>query len=526
MSGWIFLVLSALLSAQIAVSLALYEPADGKIMFGAWVDSEDPKATVKLGLGGDSPSQFNQRLGQSAAVFHLSQSLPLAISPFDQTEQTAPLNLVENTKTDAILFLTVYPNQTATNSWDLITDRDLQKLAWQLGNITDPRASSRRVMLRYAPEFNGNWFSYGQQPTRFIKEWVRLVTAVRTVTKRVAFVWSPNAGNNYPFGDLLPSAEIQTLDTSGDGHVTFADDPFTPYYPGDAFVDWIGMSVYWKGNPSTQYPLHDNSECPSNYWEQIVENKDQTGNPKYPFYTMFAKGHNKPLVMSEGGAAFALSQQGVPGSLPIGVGQVSYDMSYWQSGLSKDTFSKYPKAKMFINFEYQRNAEDPTPGKANGITRDYRVTQNKDVLAAFQTRLQSLQNYLQWADTFVPGMDPLVIGGGQSSAPLGTNSTAAAGGGSNPSNGGNSGLTLGGGDSNSDLTAATSSQSFPVGPVVAGVIGGLVFVGIVALFLFQCRSRKEAPPAPPSDFLRTDRPFDSPTFVSMPLAPLPNASHK
>ncbi|KAJ3220650.1 hypothetical protein HDU81_011283, partial [Chytriomyces hyalinus] len=193
-----FITLAAV-TAQLAAA-TLYEPADGKIVFGAWVETESATTVGPVTLGGDSPSDFNKRLGLNAGVFHMSQSIPLAISPFDQTQMTAPLNLIEATKTDAILFLTIYPNQTDPNSFDLITDKDVQMLAWQLGNITDPSLSGRRVMLRYGPEMNGNWFAYGQQPTRYVTEFRRLVTAVRAVTKRVSFVWSPNAGNNYPFG--------------------------------------------------------------------------------------------------------------------------------------------------------------------------------------------------------------------------------------------------------------------------------------------------------------------------------------
>ena len=33
------------------------------------------------------------------------------------------------------------------------------------------------------------------------------------------------------------------MDTNGDGVVDNLDDPYEPYYPGDASVDWVGMSV-------------------------------------------------------------------------------------------------------------------------------------------------------------------------------------------------------------------------------------------------------------------------------------------
>lgn len=29
--------------------------------------------------------------------------------------------------------------------------------------------------------------------------------------------------------------------------VTVADDPFAPFWPGEAYVDWVGTSIYWWG---------------------------------------------------------------------------------------------------------------------------------------------------------------------------------------------------------------------------------------------------------------------------------------
>ena len=38
--------------------------------------------------------------------------------------------------------------------------------------------------------------------------------------------------------------DFQALDTNGDKQLTMADDIYTPYYPGDQYVDWVGMSIY------------------------------------------------------------------------------------------------------------------------------------------------------------------------------------------------------------------------------------------------------------------------------------------
>ncbi|ORY48555.1 glycoside hydrolase [Rhizoclosmatium globosum] len=383
-------VLASTACAQ--VRAPLYEPADGKVLFGAWVDTEDPSTNAtNIGIGGDSPVKFNQRLGSNAAVFHFSQRLPLDISPYTQEEMTVPLKLVEDTATDAILFITVYPI-----AWTY-TDKDVQKLAWQLGNITDPSLSNRRVMLRFAPEMNGNWFSYGQQPTRFVQEYKRIVDNIRSVTSRVSFVWAPNAADGYPFGVPLAAYELSALDTNKNGALDYGDDPFTPYWPGEDYVDWVGISLYWKGNPATGTPPHDNSASPADYWEQMVQGGPSGSNPAFPFYDMFALKYNKPLVMPEGGAAFALTQAPNNTPLPANVGQVKIQQTFWKSYLG--VLSKYPKAKMFINFEYLKLNEDPVANANNGVTRDYRITWDSATVAALKADLSALGSTVQWASS-------------------------------------------------------------------------------------------------------------------------------
>ena len=85
----------------------------------------------------------------------------------------------------------------------------------------------------------------------FKKEWIRLVTAVRSAagSQNVAFMWAVNSANGYPFKggqySAIPSSSNwdPALDTNGDGLYDKLDDPFSPFYPGDQWVDWVGMSV-------------------------------------------------------------------------------------------------------------------------------------------------------------------------------------------------------------------------------------------------------------------------------------------
>ncbi|KAJ3058539.1 hypothetical protein HDU98_005366, partial [Podochytrium sp. JEL0797] len=408
------------LTATPVARAPLYEPADGKLIWGAWVDSEDPK-TATVGIGGDSPVMLNQRIQQNAGVFQFSQQLPLQISPYNNAEMAANVSLIQDTDTDAILLLTVYPDYNAPNPFDLYDDNDIMQLAQQLNNLTDPKKSSRRVMLRFAPEMNGNWFTYSQQPTRFVTEYRRVVDAIRSVTPRVSFVWAPNSANMYPFGTPRANAELSALDTDGNGVLNFGDDPFTPYWPGADYVDWAGLSIYWKGNPFSGTPPHDNSAPPASYFIDMIQGGGDIGfgsNASFPFYTMFNARYNKPFMMAEGGAAFALTQNPSPLPLPVGAGELVIAETFWNSYFDMRLLMEYPLIKMICNFEYIKIDEDPDNWQTdnNGITRDYRDT-FPPTLDAFKKTLNSFEGTLQWAVKFVPGIDPLVIGGGQTPQP-------------------------------------------------------------------------------------------------------------
>ena len=105
---------------------------------------------VWLDTSWDSPLSFNQRLGRNASCFHFAQKIPLAASwtpPEGQTledDLLPPLELIDQTSTDAILYLSVFPKR----GLPVILDKDLQSLV-QL--VTDLNVRGRRVFLRFAP---------------------------------------------------------------------------------------------------------------------------------------------------------------------------------------------------------------------------------------------------------------------------------------------------------------------------------------------------------------------------------------
>ena len=126
------------------------------------------------------------------------------------------------------------------------------------------------VVLRFAHEMNGFWFPWGEQangnrPGEYVKAWrhVHDVFAAAGATN-VAWLWSPNV--------TYPGAT-----------------PLAGLYPGDAYVDWIGLSGYYG------------TEGRTSYWSF-----DTIFNHTLAELHTFAR---KPVVITETGATNAAGRQ-------------------------------------------------------------------------------------------------------------------------------------------------------------------------------------------------------------------------
>ena len=87
---------------------------------------------------------------------------------------------------------------------------------------------SKPTLLRWGWEMNGNWFDWdgshnGKNPAAYVKAWQRMHRIFADQgADNVAWVWSPNWNSG-------PSTAWNAMQN---------------YYPGDAYVDWVGVSGY------------------------------------------------------------------------------------------------------------------------------------------------------------------------------------------------------------------------------------------------------------------------------------------
>jgi hypothetical protein len=93
-------------------------------------------------------------------------------------------------------------------------------------------AFSQPLLLRLAHEMNGPWSSWGawvdgNAPTDYVAMWRHVVSIFRAEgATNVRWVWSPNV---YGVGQSLAGGSAM---------------PFEPFYPGDHWVDFVGLDGY------------------------------------------------------------------------------------------------------------------------------------------------------------------------------------------------------------------------------------------------------------------------------------------
>lgn len=93
---------------------------------------------------------------------------------------------------------------------------------------TKAKAYGQPFFLRFAHEMNGNWYAWsgantGSNPQKYIDAWRYVWNRFQAIgATNVVWVWSPNWNS-------VPTNSWNNLQN---------------YYPGDAYVDWVGVDFY------------------------------------------------------------------------------------------------------------------------------------------------------------------------------------------------------------------------------------------------------------------------------------------
>ncbi len=183
-----------------------------------------------------------------------------------------------------------------------------------------------KILIRFGGEVNC-WASlpttredfekYGKQfIDKFKEAFIKISNSVKEYCPKAGMIYSPNDISNWYF--------------------THED-----FYPGDEYVDWVGMSTYCNDTSETEFELSSGSDayyCHGDYYEnQIIKIAP----------IVKAYSDRKPIIITEGGYCYK-SEDGVQS-----VDHASEAMEYFYTYLSR----VYPQIKcvMYFNANFGDN---------------------------------------------------------------------------------------------------------------------------------------------------------------------------
>ena len=211
------------------------------------------------------------------------------------------------------------------------------------------RACGVSTIVRFAHEMNGSWYPWGQDPVAYVAAFRTVAAAVHRAAPGNAMLWAPNSGDGYPFtggqyGARPGTSAFSALDTDHDGRLTGSDDPYAPYWPGAAAVDWVGMSLYHWGN---SYPWGANDVPPAQQFTDLLTGRRGVSAGSSPdFYATWAQGHHKPLAIVET-AAFWRPDAG-------GASELAVKQAWWRQVFSAATAQRFPLIRLIGWFEWRK----------------------------------------------------------------------------------------------------------------------------------------------------------------------------
>ena len=328
---------------------------------GAWLG-------VSIDWAHDTLSRYAERLGHHPAVAVTFADMPLRA--VDVTNVSAAVGLAR--AQGSVLLLTLEPFQG-------LSAVDAPAIGALVASLSRWTKEGVPIVVRYAHEMNGSWYPWGQQPGAYVRSFDEVAAAVHRHVPGAAMMWAPSYGGGYPFtggryAAKPGSPDAAALDTSGNGALDKSDDPYAPYYPGDAAVDWVGMSLYHWG---TKYPWGTNEvPQPGKLVDQLRgryqgPGVDETIVPD--FYQVYGVQHRKPVAIAETAALYT------PGG--SGADELAVKREWIDQVLSPTLVARLPQLKMVNWFEWRKY--EPETG---GIV-DWRATTPGPVQRQFRASL-------------------------------------------------------------------------------------------------------------------------------------------
>lgn len=179
----------------------------------------------------DSAAAEAERLGRVPALLEHVTRFPVTAAEQTYLEQF----IAQAAALGALPVITVEPD----GSLDGFGEEEAEDLVGAIARARGERGPP--VYLRFAPAMNAPWVPWGLEATHYVAAFRAVADQMQERLPGSAMVWSPTTGAGYPF-EATPAPD--RLDTDGDAAVSATDDPYGPYYPGESYVDWVGLVAY------------------------------------------------------------------------------------------------------------------------------------------------------------------------------------------------------------------------------------------------------------------------------------------
>lgn len=192
------------------------------------------------------------------------------------------------------------------------------------------------IFLRFASEMNGDWVPWFGSPTLYKEKWRLMHRIMKEEAPNVVMVWCPNWRPDIP------------NDTSRN---------IMAYYPGDEYVDWVGVNFYMWG------PVYD-----SLMNETGISTLSKVG-------AVYNKFPNKPIMICE----WAAASREWRGNPPLPRITTDYCINHMQQ-LYNNLQQYFPRVKGVFWFDYDSHLINKS---------DFSLTNNSAVLNAYKNVIQN-----------------------------------------------------------------------------------------------------------------------------------------
>ncbi|CAN7527279.1 OpgC domain-containing protein [Arthrobacter sp. LjRoot78] len=320
-----------------------------------------------LEWGEDDAAGFAARLQATPAVLGHDASFPIKAAEKAYLREF----LAQSASSGAHALLTVNPTVSLTD----VNAAAAGDFAGQLEELA--QGFPGKLLIRFAPDMNSSWVSWGQQPGAYVPAY-RAVAQAFAAESNVVMVWQPFQGRDYPFtrnrsAPAPGTAGFAVLDTNSDGVWNGSDAPYAPYYPGDDVVDWAGLTALHDdtGGGAAVNTLSKDGELAA-LLDGTAQGAASAGDAPADtgdsdFYESYAVQREKPLLLQT--AAYYSPSAGGPSENDIKTG-------WWRQVLGDAGQGKLDRIAAVVW------DEKTDVGDAGNTIIDWRLTRNADVAAA------------------------------------------------------------------------------------------------------------------------------------------------